>query len=371
LNSIKNQISALLFALIFSSYFLSSTPSQAEEAAFSVSATATGDSGDLTGNLQYQAVVEWLQRYLGNRFAQYQGKVTPEFAKRYILDYSIGHPSADRNQVVLSGHLDAEGLKKWVRVAEAKRGGSSLKVLFLLSSTLPGISLYASATATGLHDSQLAQTLYNESNAVFHKFSTRATPASNPKLSISQPPTSQTEMKGLQEYGISEGYNTALWIQLAPCKACNESSIRMDTYLYNLIAPRLALSRSDELPLQTADLVKPEKLRSAVHFPLEQFRSDLEDQASEGTLFTAAHRLIIEGIDSYRVYQQVESGISRMDFIDQSVLKRSEPKLAEFELLCSMKPDELYARLQQAEPGGFHLKPVRIDPQALVMRYSK
>ena len=61
--------------------------------------------------LKYRAVVEWLQRYLGGRYAEIEKMVTPEFAEKYILDYKVGRNPGNRALYQLTGHLDADSLE--------------------------------------------------------------------------------------------------------------------------------------------------------------------------------------------------------------------------------------------------------------------
>src|SRR4051812_12660954 len=80
------------------------------EAPFTVSGASSGNDAELLPSLQHQAVEQWLQRYLGSAYEANRIKVTPEFAKRYILDFSVGHPAGNRSVTVLTGHLDSDAL---------------------------------------------------------------------------------------------------------------------------------------------------------------------------------------------------------------------------------------------------------------------
>src|SRR5207245_203272 len=112
---------------------------------------------------------------------------------------------------------------------------------------------------------------------------------------------------------------------------------------YNLAASRLATGHSEDLALGSPP--SPEKLRTALRAPFQQLRNEVESGVSEGTLLTASHRLIVESLDSYRIYQQLEGELGRIDFVDQAVLKRAESKLVEFELLTPARDEEISQRL--------------------------
>ena len=47
-------------------------------------------------DLKHRAVLEFLQRQLGERFEQYEKQITPEFAERYIMDYKVGRAGGNR-----------------------------------------------------------------------------------------------------------------------------------------------------------------------------------------------------------------------------------------------------------------------------------
>jgi hypothetical protein len=342
---------------------------------FSVDAgAAVGDNAEnqsnTVANMKYRAVVEWLQRYLGNRYAQVEKQVTPEFAERYILDYKVGRVPTNRSLLQVTGHLDADSLRRWARVVETKHdGGSSLKPLFLLSSTIPGLTIQPGDTAGRLPSSTLAQSLLVMANTAFSKFNAKAVPFDGNGVVPGQPPVSPNDIARLRETASSKGFNSAVWMHLTPCKGCN--GLRLTTHLYNLTQGRLALLHSDDLNLSTGDLASPEQVHAALKGPGKQFQQEVDSAVSEGTLFSASRRLLVEGIDSYRVYQDLETNIPKLEYVTQCILKRSEPHLAEFEVLTNLTPDELSQRLQAEDLGGFRLRLVRSDAQSLVMRYGK
>ena len=353
---------------------LAAPVAKAEGQPFTIDATGvTVDNPDqelaTASGLKYRAVVEWLQNYLGARYPEVEKMVTPEFAEKYVLDYKVGRNPGNRTVFELTGHIDAESLKRWARVMLTKNeGGNSMKPVLLVSSTVPGLTLSPGETGARLASSALIQDLLGISNNAFQKFNSHVTPFDG-GLSLSQPPRTDAELKQLHDQAIAKGGNSALWFRLIPCKSCG--GMRMDTFLYNLTHSRLALVRSDDLSLAPEDFSHPEKLRSALKNTGRQLQSEVDEMVSNGTLFSASHRIVVEGVDNYRAFQDLELELPRLDFINQCILKRSESKLAEFEVLTPLNIEELSQRLQQEAFGGFKLKPVRVDSQSLVMRYSK
>jgi len=340
----------------------SATPVRAE-APFDVQGPTEAPGGDAVSRLQQEAVAQWLERSLGSRYAQVEREITPEFAKKYILDFSVGHPNGSHLVTALTGHLDSDGLKRWVRVADVHSHGRSFKPLFVLSSTVPAMGFTPATTATQVRSNNVAQQIFSESNVVLAKLGARATPASEAKFPFTQPPKTRAEIHSLQEAVIPDGFNAVFWVQLTPSKT--QGAVRMDSVIYNLNAPRLVIARTDELPSPDANHLE------GTNSAFSQMRADIDGLISDGTLFAVSHALVIQGIDSYQGFSTLGDELGKLDFIDQAIVKRSESKAAEFEVLSSLKDEELYARLQTADLAGIHLKPVRLDAQSLVMRYSR
>jgi hypothetical protein len=321
----------------------------------------------LIARLKYQAVADYLQRLMGNRFSQVENQVTPDFTERFVLDYQVNR--SGRNALELSGHLDSDALKRWVRVTETKAAGaSSLKPAFILSSTFPGMTVQPKDTATRVHDMVVGQTLFALMSAVFSKVNAHLSTISDGGLSLSEPPKRDSDFRALREYGASAGRNAVAWVHLSACKGCGT---RVDMYLYNLTQNRLIVAKSEQVALDSPDFGSPERIRGAVREMLHDFSSDFEDSISSGTLFSAAYRLTVEGVDSYRAFVDIENGLGNQDFIVQAVVKHSEPNVAEFQVLSPLGPRELSAHFNGANFGGFALKPVRVDSGNLVVRYLK
>jgi hypothetical protein len=321
----------------------------------------------LIARLKYQAVADYLQRLMGNRFSQIEGSVTPEFTERFVLDYQVNR--SGRNALELSGHIDSDALKRWVRVTETKAAGaSSLKPAFILSSTFPGMTIQPRDTASRIHDMVVGQTLFSMMTAVFSKVNAHLSTISDTGISLTEPPKRDSDMRALHDYGNSAGRNAIVWVSLSACHGCGT---HVDIYLYNLSQNRLVVAKSEQVALDSPDFGSAEHIRNALHDMVHEFSSDFEDTISSGTLFAAAYRLTVEGVDSYRAFVDIENGLGAQDFIVQSVMKHGEPGIAEFQLLSPLGSRDLAQHFSGANFGGFALKPVRVDQGNLVVRYLK
>jgi len=342
---------------------------RSEGVAFNQAAPDPGGNPDaqtgLIAQLKLKAVTEWLQNYLGPRFASIEKTVNRDFSERYILDYKVGR-TPDRAQIQLTGRLDSDGLKRWVRTLDARSRSNALTPFLVLSSTVPNLPYAVGDTAQRSKDSLLAQTLLSEVNAGMQKYNMKVTVTDLSRVGQRQPPMNDSDIRTLRE---QSGGNSCLWVFFQPCKGCN--GMRMDLYFYNLTQGRRLIARSDEISLNPSDLADKAKIRAALKSSLEQFHSEFEETISSGTLASSAYDLTVEQVDSYRTFKVIESSLGKLDFVVQSVLNRSEPKVAGFQILSPLSAQELAQRLAQENFAGFHLKPVRVDSKSLVMRYSE
>lgn len=322
----------------------------------------------LIARLKYQAVVDYLQRLMGARLQKYEDVVTPEFAEKYVLDYQVNR-TPGRTSIELNGHLDGDALKRWVRVTETKAAGaSSLKPGFILSSTVPGLTLLPKDTPGRVRDTTVGQTLFSMVSAVFNKVNARLSPIEEGGLSLTEPPKRDSEMRSLRDYAISASRNSVAWVALSVCKGCG---IRVDFILYNLTQGRLVVAKSDNVQLDAKDFSNAERIRTVLKEPLHEFSQDFEEAISGGSIFASAHRVIVEGLDSYRAYKQVEAGLQTQDFVVGASLKRSEPALAEFQVLTPLSTKDLAQHFTTAVFNGFALKVAGSDRDSVTLRYTK
>ncbi len=330
----------------------------------SFSVLGAGENDNI-GDLKQRAIIEYLQAFLGARYEGYASQVTPEFAERYVQDYKV---SRQGGRIQITGHLDSDGLKGWIRLSETKHGANSVKPVLLLSSAIPGLTITPSQTAAKTRENGMGQVFLSETSSAFQKLNTRLG-VTGSSINLSQPPRSESELKRLQDYGAGDGFNSALWLHLVPCKTCGGA--RLDMHFYNLNPVRQVLARSDELPLSASDFANSSRLKQAMKVPITALKADIEDKIANGALFSNAYRLTIEGLENYRAFKVVQNAMGETDFIIQANLKRSEPKMAEYEVLSLLSAEELAARLDGETFDGFKLKTVRVDAPSVVVKFGR
>lgn len=318
--------------------------------------------------LKQQAVREYLQKVLGPRYEKYDAMITPDFAERYILDYQVNRQSSDSTQMEISGHLDVDALRQLVRVSETKALGSqTLKPLFVLSSTLPTLTWDPRQTAQTVKQNPFAQSLLKQLGEQFQKFNAALTTTEDTGLGMTRPPTREAEIRSLRSYGMTAGFNSVVWVNLSTCKRCGT---RVDFHLYNLTQGRHVLSVSADAELEPSELNDPKKVAKALGKSLQDFGAGFEESVSKGTLFAMEYRVIVEGLDSYKAFKQVDAALGKQDFVLlPPTVSRSEKGSAEFRILSPLQPRELFQRFHVAQFPGLTLRPVRIDSQTVTVRY--
>ncbi len=271
--------------------------------------------------------------------------------------------------VVLNGHLDADALKRWIRLSETKhRGSSQLRTLLFMSSNIPGISFTASETASKVREITIASTLYGLLTPQFQQLNARLELA-NGGAPAGAAPRNSEEAKDLKDFANRDGLNTAAWAQFTSCASCGGA--RLDLFAYSLSTHRVVVAVSEDLNLSPSSYANPEYLKTVLAPITQQFKTELESAVTDGRLFASEFRLIIEGLDSYRQFKTIEQGLTRQDFISQPVVRRAAPRTAEFEFLSTLGMDELIQRFPQTEIGGFRLRPGRVDDSTLAARLGK
>ncbi len=318
--------------------------------------------------LKQQAVREYLQKVLGSRYEKYDAMITPDFAERYILDYQVNRQSSDSTQMEISGHLDVDALRQLVRVSETKALGSqTLKPLFVISATLPGMNWDPRQTAQIVKQSVLAQTIFKSLGDQFQKFNAVLAMTEDAGLGMARPPTRESEIRSLRSYGMSAGFNSVVWVNLSSCKGCGT---RVDFHLYNLTQGRHVLSVSADVDLEASQMNDPKRLAKILGKSLSDFGSGFEESVSKGTLFAMEYKVIVEGLDSYKAFKQVDAALGKQDFVllPPSV-SHSTKGSAEFRILSPLQPRELFQRFSVAQFPGLTLRPMRIDSQTVTVRY--
>jgi len=305
----------------------------------------------LVSQLKYRAVIDWLQKYLGNeKYRQIESLITRDFAENYILKSKKGRLAADRTQLEVSGDLNTRGLVRWLRGVETNRRGGSLRPVLILSSDLPFFSVSADRSVK-YKDANFAQVYLGLLNSELQKFNVKVVPYDVSGVSLTQPPLVESDVRTLRDQSRN---NTALWVNLSTCRTCGGA--RMDTFFYNFSHKKPLIVRSDDLVLDSVILSNTERLRNVLKPPVQQFQAEFEELVSSGALFSSTYELNIEGIGAPRVYKAIDSELSKLDFIVSATLVRAGNRAAEYEIVSTLSYDELSANLKQAQFARTNLK---------------
>ncbi len=322
---------------------------------------------DLTARLKHQAVINYLQEHLGSRYPKYAEKVTSGFAEKYILEYKISRPASEKNTVILSGSLDSDSLKRWLRRFEVRSQGASGLTPMVIISSEPA-TYRAQETATAVR-SGIAEVFYAQLQLSLNKLNATATPFQGTGLSTPTPPRTEAEIRSLAEAGQTRNANSAVWIHFSQCPSCGGS--RADLLFYYFPQNRLALGKSEDLPFDFREGANSERSKKAAHAAMQEFTGGLNELVEQGTLFSSVHALVVDGLDSLRAFKQLDNGLSRLDFVTRVVLKKTEPSRVEYEILSGLSSEELMQRLQKNSFAGFKLKEGSTSGSAVQLRFAK
>ena len=347
------------------------------EVAFSVAApapvtsatpSAEDESTPLLSRLKQDAIIQWLRNYLGNRSAAFEKWVTPAFAENYILDYKLSRSGANKEIIQLSGHLDDESLKGWLRISETKgKGSNQIKPVYVISANLSGISLPSSDYFTQTGNSPFTQQVNQLLNQELQKFNLGLSPASG--VVPTTPPRSERDIISFRDSCGQGGSNAAIWVYLNQCKTCEFP--RVDIYLYSFLNPRLVSVQSDDLNLSIKELGNSDKLKTGLAPIFKEFHQEFERAIAEAKLSSAPLTLTIEGIDSYSGYRKLEYSLGKQSFLSQIIPRAFVQNTAQFEMLSVLSAEEVARRVQESLAAEFKLSPIRVDSRNIVMRYSR
>ena len=324
-----------------------------------------GSSNDLTSRLKHQAVINYLQSHLGSRYSKYEEKITSNFAEKYILEYKITRPANEKRVIILSGSLDSDSLKRWLRKFEIKSSGASgLSPMFLVSAD-PG-PMRAAETSASVK-SGISESVYAQLQVYLNRFNASMVPFSGSVNNT--PPRTESEIRALGDVGQGRNSNSAVWIHFSQCPSCGGS--RVDLLFYYFPQSRLALGKSEDLPFDFREGAHTERAKKAVKSAIDEFATGLTELIEQGTLFSSVHTLAVDGLDSLRAFKQLDNGLARLDFVTRVVLKKTEPTRVEYEILSGLSSEELMQRLQSNAFGGFKLKAAGTSGSSLQMRYGR
>ena len=350
------------------------------EAPFSVSAPITSmpqaeaessedASAALLSRLKQDAVVQWLRQYMGNKASRYEKLVTPKFAESYILDYKVAQKGPKNEIIELSGHLDTEALKGWLRLADTKEDkGGQLRPSLILTDSLADFSSPSPDYFGPQGASAYTQVATQLLNAELKKLNLKAS-LFDQNLTYA-PPRDERGMGQLKSALSTEGTNAAIWLYLNKCRKCE--SPRLDIYLYSLEKNgTLLTSLTEELPINLKQLDNVEKTKTALTPVFTQFQQVLEQVIAEGKFTALPLTITVEGIENYLEYRKIDFALGKQTFFSDWLPKAFIQNTAQFETVTNLSSSEVAQRIENLGSGEIKLLSVRVDSRNIVMRYSR
>lgn len=316
-------------------------------------------SSALVARLKQDAVILWLRQYLKDSSSRFEKLITPEVAESYILDYQLAQKGANKDILELSGHLDTEALKGWVRLADTKgKGSNELRPILVMTN-----SLNLSQQGQSAYTAQSLQLLNQEAK----KLNLKIVPAvgSYPP----QPPHTEKEISQLRTSTSEEPGNALVWMHLSKCRTCEFP--RLDIFLYSLNRGALISTVSEDFPISLKQLDQPEKVKTALAPISKLFHQELERAISSGKFTATPLTITIEGIDNYLAYRKLDYVLSKQAFLSDWYPKAFVQNTAQFEAISQLGSQEVAQRIEGLEGFEAKLSPVRVDSRNIVMRYSK
>jgi hypothetical protein len=350
------------------------------EAPFSVSAPLTGASQTeaessedatpaLLSKLKQEAIIQWLKEYLGNKATRYEKLITPKFAESYILDYKVTQKGPNKEIVELSGHLDTEALKGWLRLADTKgQEGGQIRPSLIMTDSVPDFSLPTPDYFTQKGSSAYSQTSIQLLNQELRRLNLKVSPAN--EIVTTSPPKDERGISRLKDTLATEGTNAAIWLYLNKCRSCDAP--RLDIYLYSLERGGSLLSMiSEELSISLKQLDNTEKTKTVLTPIFNQFQQDFERVIAEGRFTALPLTITVEGIENYLGYRKIDYALSKQNYFSEWLPKTFIQNTAQFEAMSNLASEELAQRIENLGLADVKLTLVRVDSRNIVMRYSR
>lgn len=350
------------------------------EAPFSVSAPLSStlqpeseNSEDATpaliSRLKQDAIIQWLRQYLGNKAVNYEKLVTAKFAESYILDYKVAQKGANKDTIELSGHLDTEALKGWLRLADTKDDkDGQIRPSLIMTDSLAEFASPSPDYFGPEGSSNYTQIATSLLSTQLKKLNLKATPTHQ---NFSYPPP--RDEKGIDQVKnalATEGTNSVIWLYLNKCRSCE--SPRLDIYLYSLEKNGTLLTTiTEELPISLKQLDNVEKAKGALTPIFNQFHQVLEQVISEGKFTALPLTITIEGIENYLEYRKVDFALGKQTFFSDWLPKAFVQNTAQFETVSNLTSSEVAQRIESLGLADVKLISVRVDSRNIVMRYSR
>lgn len=328
---------------------------------------------EFISHLKVEAIKVWLKRELKDRYEPLESKVTEDFGEKYLIYYELmrldksGNPiklqtPVEGEQLKIKGELDASGLREWIRLAEAKSQGASLRPLLLVTSTLPNDRGLQFPT------SSLGQLTVSHLKSALQKLGIETVVLERLPVAYDSPARDRREIQELKQLGYYHNVNTAIWAHYRNCPECGGA--RLELNLYDLKENRISRSRSENLKWPPAGVEDPKTFGSLVAPTLELFEEDIRKLLGEGTVASGSFSLTVKGLKLLNALSKIEQLLSQSGLATGFQLVRASNDEIEFEIKSSHSTQTFVQRLGIGVREDIPLKLLEVDSQNLVVRYS-
>lgn len=302
----------------------------AAESTFTASATQENTS---VPELKRQAIRDYLTKWLGAKSIGYEKALNNDLVERFILDYRL--TKTENNLPIVTGHLDVQAIRSWVKLAEAKQGTQVTRIALLYSENLPSRKIPASETEDWLEKAGAAQSIYRELQQISKSIHGSLSPwrYSTPE---SAPPKTESGIRALSR-AANGNVDVAIWFHQWRCPDCQYG--QLEVMVYQLNAGKRIYSRSEEI-------------RATVTQLLPSIRTELDSVMSSDAVRCHAYQLNFADVANYRVFRALDAWISRFDGVPIATLTRVSSHEAQYSVCSSLELDSLAAELIQNHPPG-------------------
>ncbi|MBI1861874.1 MAG: hypothetical protein HYR96_13250 [Deltaproteobacteria bacterium] len=312
----------------------------------------------IIAELKSKAIHQWVLRFVGpKRYIAFEPYIKTDVSDRFVINYSLGKLASDKKNWELVGKLDNDGLKRWVRVTEARLGqGAAPKPVLVVTIENEALSLNKVGT----------QWIEGPLGKVMARFNSRIvlSTTGHPNLILPAPPRSPNEVESYGERLRTEGMGSAAWVHLSRPEGSNG---QMEILYIGGAPARIAFTQAYLFPF-TFEGTPSKRLEMFVEEKMPSFSSSLEDLIASGTLVSTTFRLRVTGLDSFAKYRKVDQAIGLLDPVTRVMLRSAEPQTVEYEISSTLPLAEFALRIPSFHIGEFGLKTETQDANSLSVR---
>ncbi len=302
------------------------------------------------GELKQKAIKHWVLRFVGTkRYSSFEPFVKTDITDRFVVNYRIGRLETDKNVWELSGKLDNDGLKRWIRITEQRLGQGPLsRPVLVVTSSYPPVSV--EKTGTKIIEVPLA--------SLMQRLGLKLSKTQN--FGLSEPPRISDGVKSFGEKLSTAEFGVCLWFHFT-------AASKLETLIYLSNPARLVIVQEHALPLSTEALT-PQRIQTFLEETIPKLQTELEGLIGAGSLNSKIFRLKFVGLDSFAKFKLVDRAIGLLDPVTHVQLKAAVFQSAEYEVSSSLTLEDFAGRIGTFTLGEFGLKLEGRDGSTLVLR---